>query len=205
MGQYFDYNPNLKSNIKEIKYDFLGNKLVFNTNNGVFSKDRVDFGTNVLLNNLPDFKGTKHILDMGCGYGIIGIGLAKGYKETVVDMVDVNKSAVDLVKENAKINHVNNINVYLSSLYEYYENEGINYLYDAIISNPPIRAGKEIVHGIAINGYSKLVKNGSIFFVIQKKQGAESLIKKLNEVYGNAEIITKQNGYYILKSTKENG
>ena len=203
MGQYFDYNPNLKSNIKEIKYDLLGNKLTFNANSGVFSKDRVDFGTNVLLNSLPSFKDKKTLLDVGCGYGIMGITLAKGYPNLTVDLVDVNQSCVDLTKENIKRNHINNAKCYLSNLYEFIKNEGINYKYDVIISNPPIRAGKEIVHGIAITGYEYLNPFGEIYFVIQKKQGALSLLKRMEEVFNNAEIINKQNGYLILKSIKK--
>ena len=202
MGQYFEYNPNLKSNIKEIKYDLLGNKLIFNADNGVFSKDRVDFGTNVLLNSLPDFRDKKHLVDVGCGYGVIGICLAKGYPNLAVDMVDINQSAVDLTKENIKRNRVSNAFVYESNLYEYYEKEKIDYKYDVLISNPPIRAGKKIVHDIALLGYDLLADFGEAYFVIQKKQGALSLLKAMEDEYQKAEIINKQNGYLILKGTK---
>lgn len=202
MGQYFDYNPNLKSNIKEVKYDYLGNKLTFNTNNGVFSKDRVDFGTNVLLNSLPDLSDTKYILDMGCGYGIIGLSLAKGYPNATVDLVDINKSCVELSRENGKRNRINNAFFYESNLYDFYESNHLEYKYDVIISNPPIRAGKKIVHDIALNAFDYLTNNGRVFFVIQKKQGAESLFKAMNEKYGNTEIINKQKGYFIITSKK---
>lgn len=202
MGQYFDYNPNLKSNIKEVKYDLLGNKLTFNTNNGVFSKDRVDFGTNVLLNSLPDLSDAKYILDMGCGYGIIGLSLAKGYPNITVDLVDVNLSCIELSGENAKRNHINNVKFYESNIYDYYEKNHLEYRYDVIISNPPIRAGKKVVHDIALEAFDLLSDNGRVFFVIQKKQGAESLFKAMKEKYGNAEIINKQKGYFIITSKK---
>ena len=200
MAQYFEYNPNLKSEIREIKYTFKGNELTFNVDNGVFSKDRVDFGTNVLLNSLPDLKGFKSILDMGCGYGVIGLSLAKAYKGSFVTMVDVNPKAVELAQENSKKNRITNVNIVCSNLYEYaFEDD----MYDCIISNPPIRAGKEIVHGVAKNGFFHLNKGGKILLVIQKKQGAPSMEKLLIEVFGNVKTLNKVNGYFIFESTKE--
>ena len=201
MGQYFDYNPNLKSDIHEIKYTFKGKELSFSVDNGVFSKNQVDFGTNVLLNSLPDFENEKRILDMGCGYGVIGLCLAKAYPTSLITMVDVNLKAVELSKSNAKNNHITNASIICSNLYEY-QNE-VNEEYDAIITNPPIRAGKKVVHGIVINGFKYLKKCGKILLVIQKKQGAPSMEKLLFDVFGNVKTLEKKNGYYIFESVKE--
>ena len=198
MGHYFINDPNLKSNKKTIKYTFLQQEVSFVTDNGVFSKDRVDFGTNVLLNSLEDLSNVKTVLDVGCGVGIIGVCIAKKYKHLEVEMVDVNEKAISLTNENIKLNKLSNCKTYLSNVYENVEGK-----YDLIISNPPIRAGKNVVHAIAIEGKEKLNVGGMFYAVIQKKQGADSLEKKIEEVYGNVEVVNKKNGYIILKGLKK--
>ena len=197
MSHYYVNDNNLKSDKHLVTYTYKGNVLKYNADNGVFSKDRVDFGTNVLLNALPDIEGYSRVLDVGCGYGIIGIAIAKSNPNIDVEMVDVNERAINLTKENININKASNAKAYLSNLYE-----NVSGTFDYIISNPPIRAGKEIVHGVAKNGYEHLNKGGKIYLVIQKKQGAPSLEKCLNEVFGNAQVVDKKNGYFILMSEK---
>ena len=195
MGHYFINDPNLKSNKKNIKYTFLGKEVSFVTDNGVFSKDRVDFGTNVLLNSLEDLSSIKNMLDVGCGVGVIGISVASKYSNLSVEMVDVNEKAIALTNENIKLNKLINCKCYLSNVYE-----NVNGFYDLIISNPPIRAGKEIVHKIATDAKIHLNYGGMFYAVVQKKQGADSFKKKLEEVYGNVEIVNKDSGYIIFKS-----
>ena len=197
MSHYYVNDNNLKSDKHLVTYTYKGNVLKYNADNGVFSKDRVDFGTNVLLNALPDIEASSRVLDVGCGYGIIGIAIAKSNPNIDVEMVDVNERAINLTRENINMNKVSNAKAYLSNLYE-----NVSGTFDYIISNPPIRAGKEIVHGVAKNGYEHLNKGGKIYLVIQKKQGAPSLEKCLNEVFGNAQVIDKKNGYFILMSEK---
>lgn len=197
MGHYFINDPNLKSNKKQVKYTFLGKDIILNSDNGVFSKDRIDFGTNVLLNSLENLSGINSVLDVGCGIGIIGISLATKYNNLQVQMVDVNEKAISLTNENIKLNKLNNCKAYLSSVYE-----NVNGSFDMIISNPPIRAGKEIVHKIASEAKMHLNDNGFFYAVVQKKQGADSFKKKLEEVYGNVEIVNKDSGYIIFKSIK---
>lgn len=197
MGHYYINDPKLASNKKTIEYTFLSEKLAFITDNGVFSKDRVDFGTNVLLNSLEDLNSFESVLDVGCGVGIIGICLGKKYKQLQVEMVDVNERAIQLSNENIIKNKLSNCKSYLSSMYE-----NVSGTFDLIVSNPPIRAGKEIVHGIASGAFGHLNENGSFYAVIQKKQGADSLQKKLLEVFGNVEVVNKKNGYIILKAIK---
>ena len=197
MGHYFINDPNLKSNKKIIRYTFLGKENSFNTDNGVFSKDRVDFGTNVLLNSLEDLKTVKTVLDVGCGVGVIGISIASKYQKIHVDMIDVNEKAVLLTSENIKLNKLNNCDAFVSDVYS-----SVKGCYDLIISNPPIRAGKEVVHKIASSAKEYLNDGGMFYAVVQKKQGADSFKRKLEEVYGNVEVVNKDSGYMIFKSVK---
>lgn len=198
MSHYYEYDPNLKSEIKTIRYDYLGVKLEFKTDHGVFSRDRVDFGTNLLLNTLisSDLE-TKKVLDLGCGYGVIGLSIAKKYPSSIVHMVDVNDRAIELTKLNSDNNKLKNTYIYKSNIYENIE---INF--DTIISNPPIRAGKAVVHEIVLGGYSYLNSGGTMYVVIQKKQGAPSLIKEMEEVFDVVEILEKKSGYYIIRGEK---
>lgn len=198
MNHYYQNNTNLKSDIRTIEYTFRSHKIRLVADNGVFSKDRVDFGTNVLLNSLDFADNCNSILDVGCGYGIIGISIAVCFKDKLVTMIDVNDRAIELVKSNILKNKCLNASCLKSNLYE-----NIDASFDMIISNPPIRAGKNIVHGVVIEGYNHLNKGGSIWLVIQKKQGAPSMISKMEEVFGNVEIVKKESGYYILKSVKQ--
>lgn len=198
MGHYFINDPSLKSNKKIIKYTFLGKEVSFYTDNGIFSKDRVDFGTNVLLNSLEDLSEYKRILDVGCGVGVIGISIAAKYPSVNMEMVDVNEKAIALTKENIVLNKLQNCNTFLSNVYS-----NVNNTYDLIISNPPIRAGKEIVHGIASGAKNLLNEGGCFYAVVQKKQGADSFKKKLEEVYGNVKIVNKDSGYIIFKSINQ--
>lgn len=199
MSHYFKYDPNLESNKKEITYTFKDTFVKLNSDLGVFSKERVDFGTNTLLNSLSDemLKDVKNILDVGCGYGIMGICLAKRYLEKTVSMIDVNQRCIDLTNENIKMNKLANAKAYLSDLYS-----NVNDSFDMIISNPPIRAGKSVVNKVVEEGYNRLVNNGFIIVVIQKKQGAPSLMNKMMEVFGNCDVINKDKGYFILKSER---
>ena len=197
MGHYFINDPNLKSNKKQVKYTFLGKEIILNSDNGVFSKDRIDFGTNVLLNSLEDLSAIKTVLDVGCGIGIIGISLAAKYNNLNVQMVDVNEKAVSLTNENIILNKLKNCKSYISNVYS-----EVNDSFDMIISNPPIRAGKDVVHKIASEAKDHLNDKGFFYAVVQKKQGADSFKKKLEEVYGNVEIVNKDSGYIIFKSIK---
>lgn len=197
MGQYFNNDPNISSNERKISYTFLGENISLISDNGVFSKNRVDFGTNLLLNSLEDLSNITSVLDVGCGIGTIGIAIGKKYKHLHIDMIDVNERAITLTNKNIKNNKIINAQVYLSNLYM-----NVNNKYDMIISNPPIRAGKKVVHGVVEEGYNHLNSNGFIYIVIQKKQGAESMKRKMEEVFGNVEVVNKESGYFIYKAVK---
>ncbi|KXT78696.1 Ribosomal RNA small subunit methyltransferase C [Streptococcus sp. DD13] len=189
---YYEKKPTSDHDIHDVKVSLLHHELQFYTDAGVFSKKMVDFGSQVLLNSLKIEDG-KSLLDMGCGYGPMGIALAKAYNLQVT-MVDINERAIDLAKKNAVRNQVQ-LTIFQSNLYE--EVEGT---FDFIISNPPIRAGKKVVHQIIEEAVSYLKPSGRLTIVIQKKQGAPSAKAKMEEVFGNCEIIKKDKGYYILES-----
>lgn len=191
MGQYFT-NEKLPSKVRKIDCFVLGKKFVFLTDNGVFSKDGLDFGSRLLLESIPlDEVGAK-VLDMGCGYGVFGIVLNKT-TGAFIDMVDVNLRALHLSRRNIAENCCNNISVYESNCYE-----NIFAKYNTIITNPPIRAGKKIVYEIVMNARKYLEPNGNLFLVIRKEQGAKSLISDLEKIY-SVEILKKKKGFFVLK------
>ena len=191
---YYAENPDSAHDIHELKVTLLGQSFTFLTDSGVFSKKMVDYGSQVLLNTLNFEKG-KTLLDLGCGYGPLGISLAKvqGVKPT---MVDINNRAIDLAKQNAQKNGVE-ADIFQSDIYE-----KVNGTFDYIISNPPIRAGKQVVHTIISESINYLKVGGNLTIVIQKKQGAPSAKAKMEEVFGNVEILKRDKGYYILRSEK---
>lgn len=191
---YYAENPDSAHDIHELKVTLLGQSFTFLTDSGVFSKKMVDYGSQVLLNTL-DFEKGKILLDLGCGYGPLGISLAKvqGVKPT---MVDINNRAIDLAKRNAQKNGVE-ADIFQSNIYE-----KVNGTFDYIISNPPIRAGKQVVYTIISESINYLKVGGNLTIVIQKKQGAPSAKAKMEEVFGNVEILKRDKGYYILRSEK---
>lgn len=196
-NQYFENNDKLKSDERELQYYFRNEVLKFTSDSGVFSKGGIDFGSSLLLKTLIIKEGTNRILDVGCGYGPMGITIAKTNKNAHVDMVDVNLRAISLAIRNAAKNGVSNVTIFESNAYE-----NINNMYDLIVTNPPIRAGKAVVHNIILGGFDHLKEGGSLWCVIQKKQGAESALKVLREKYTNVVIHSKDKLYYIIEAIK---
>ncbi len=191
MGQYFS-NDELKSDLKIFKTSILGKDYSFYTDNGVFSKEKLDFGTRTLIESLPIERLTGDILDVGCGYGVIDIILGK-ITQASFEGIDVNKRALHLAEMNKKLNNINNASFYYSNTYE-----NVDKKYDFIITNPPIRAGKEVVYGIVMNARNYLKDNGVLYIVIRKEQGAKSMLRDLEEYY-NTEVINKNKGFFVIK------
>lgn len=189
MSQYFENDRNLKSDEKKINVCINNKSFSFYTDNGVFSKKGLDFGTRTLLESLPE-RLEGNVLDIGCGYGPIGIYLKSTYN-VLVDMVDVNERSLKLCEKNAKLN-MQNVNIFLSNAYE-----NIIKKYDYIITNPPIRVGKEKLYEILLGAKEYLNDHGKLYFVINKDQGAKSVMRNLEKVY-KVELVKKNKGFFVI-------
>lgn len=198
MSHYFENDNNLKEDKKIINVDMFGKGFRFSTNSGVFSKDKVDYGTKLLLNNIVIHKKSGKLLDLGCGYGVLGVILGENYKNLDIDMVDVNERAVALANYNLQLNGVNGVNCYVSNIYE-----GVNSKYDYIVTNPPIRAGKDVLLQFLVGSYDYLVSDGQLWFVMRKDHGAKTMILRLQELF-DVQIVCRDKGFYIVKCVKKN-
>ena len=202
MNHYFSEKPEIKSEKKTIKYTIQNKKFEFITDNGVFSKSKVDFGTDLMLNEfLKKNRGLEvekiKILDIGCGYGVVSVVLKSFYPEISITLSDVNERALELSEENLKKYGINDYHIIKSSSFE-----KITEKFDVILSNPPIRAGKDIIFKIYSEAYEHLNENGEFYCVIQTKHGAKSTQKKLMEIFGNCDTVTIDGGYRIFLSKK---
>ena len=176
-NHYYTHQPNSKSQEKHFRYVLKGFSFQFVSDNGVFSKNTIDFGSQLLIESYE---------------------VPSSFQEGKL-LVDVNERALELARRNAKANGIENVSIHESSIYDEINAKD----YSVIISNPPIRAGKEVVHRILEEAYDYLIDGGQLVIVIQKKQGAPSAQKKMQEVFGNVERIALDKGYWILVSTKE--
>lgn len=191
MSHYFT-NDEIKSNEKIYVTKINDIELKFYTDNGVFSKNKLDFGTRTLLENLEIDRFRGKILDFGCGIGPIGIYLSLKTKEKI-DMIDINKRSISLAIKNSKLNNANT-NIFESNIYE-----KINKKYDFIVSNPPIRVGNEVLYKILFEAKEHLNENGELWIVINKDQGAKTITKNLEQFY-DVTIVEKNKGFYVIKA-----
>lgn len=199
---YYTNKPTSARDEKTWSYKLKGESFSFTTDRGVFSKGEVDFGSRFLIESFEMGDLPGDILDVGCGYGPIGLALGKTYQQGKVIMIDVNARACELAEKNAMRNKVDRVEVRFTE-------EGMASLQDderfvAVVTNPPIRAGKETVHDIYERAYRHLVKGGELWVVIQKKQGAPSTKGKLEELFGvgNVETCGKKKGYFLFSAKK---
>lgn len=197
MAHYFTDNTEMAENRKIHEVEFCGKSYPFMTDNGVFSKTGADRGSMILLDAvLADGSLHGDMLDLGCGYGLIGI-LAKSQVPSLrVTAADINPRAVELAKYNAKANGMHN-DCRVSDCFE-----SIPERFDCILVNPPIRAGKKVVYRMFEDSFQHLKKSGILYTVIRRKQGAESAVRKLEEVFGNGEILKREKGYWVLKNSR---
>lgn len=194
MAHYFTNEENLKSEIEKVIAEINGIPFYFYTDNGVFSKGELDFGTELLLKNFKyDNPNNKTLLDIGCGCGPIGIYAS--HLGFAVDMSDVNKRAIHLSKMSLKEQNLN-ANVFESDAYKNITNK-----YDYIVSNPPIRVGKEKLYEIVMNAKEHLKNGGSLWIVVRKQQGAESMVRDMKNAYKTVEVIAKKKGFFIIKAS----
>ena len=190
MNHYFT-NEEVKSELRKINVNVSDKKFVFNVDNGVFSKKGLDFGSRSMIEVLLTESLSGKALDVGCGYGPIGIILSSFFNLSF-DMVDVNKRAVHLCEMNIKENKVN-CNTFVSDIYE-----NVNKKYDFIVTNPPIRAGKEIVYKILFEAKDYLLPGGVLYFVVNKNQGAKSMVRDLSKV-AKVDVLKNNKGFFVIK------
>ena len=198
MSHYFDENPTLESNVKEIKFSLYGQNYAYYTDNGVFSKSQIDQGSYILLKVILPLQLSGRILDLGCGYGPIGLTIAQNSKEARVDLADINSRALALASKSGERLNLNNRVTFLhSDIFEKIEGP-----YDSIVVNPPIRAGKVVTYRMYSESKQYLIDGGSLYVVIRRKQGAESALKYIDTVFENVSVLHKEKGYWIIKATK---
>ena len=185
MSQYFDNDNNIKHNKKILEFYFNDKKYNVYSDNGVFSKDKFDYGTRLLLDSIDISKLSGNVLDLGCGMGVVGIILGTINKNINIDMVDINERALSLVRDNLTLNKVK-ANVFSSDVYS-----NIDKKY----------AGKEVVRKFLLGGFDYLNDNGILYFVMRKDHGVKSMIKELENKY-NVTIVNKDKGFYIVSLTK---
>lgn len=189
---YYTENPQSAHDERRVALRALGNELTFTTDAGVFSRDGLDRGTEVLLNALPPLSG--RVLDLGCGWGAVGVALGKRYPGLDIVMTDINSRAVELSRRNLAENGVKA---------EVVQGDGfaaVEGLFDAIVTNPPIRAGKAVIYGLFAQAREHLKPDGALYVVIRKQQGAPSALKYLKEIYTRAETVDRGSGFHVLRA-----
>ena len=195
---YYAENPTSQHDEHVVDYRVNDIDLKFTTDAGVFSKMRVDYGSGVLIKKMAGVNfPSNNILDVGTGYGPLGLFAAKFWPTQTVEMVDVNQRGLDLAKKNAELNQIDNVAIFVSDVYS---NIAPEKKYGLIVTNPPIRAGKTVVSNILSGAKSHLVGGGVLLVVIQKKQGEPSARKLLTKTFGNCTILKRDKGYYVLQA-----
>ena len=193
--QYYTADPQSESRPVPCAFPYRGYGLNFLTDAGVFSKGELDAGTRLLLDALPALSGD--VLDLGCGWGAIGVAVAKANKQARVVMADVNRRALGLARDNCQRNQVTA---------EVIESDGMSAVmgraFDAIITNPPIRAGKQVIYKMFADAAVSLKVGGALYLVIRKQQGAESCMKYLKTLYQQVEKLDKSAGFWVLKASE---
>ena len=193
--QYYTADPTSESNPVPCAFPYRGHGLNFMTDAGVFSRGELDVGSRLLLDALPALTGD--VLDIGCGWGAIGVALAKANKAARVTMVDVNRRALGLCRQNCERNGVTA---------EVIESDGMAEVlgrkFDAIVTNPPIRAGKQVIYRMFADAAKSLHAGGALYLVIRKQQGAESCVKYLKTLFNEVEKLDKSAGFWVLKAAE---
>ena len=200
MSHYFQNDPNLASNLQKISFDIDGLHMSLWTDNGVFSKSRVDEGSFAFLKVLLPLGLSGKILDLGCGYGTIGLTIAMASPEASITLADINTRALALCEKNAQeLGLSQRVTILQSDIYEKIEGH-----FDSIVVNPPIRAGKRVTYAMYEGAKQRLIDGGSLFIVIRKAQGAPSASAYIESLFGNIALLERDKGYYIYQAKNVN-
>lgn len=194
---YYSQKPTTGHNRHKLQVDLRGRTFTFVTDAGVFSKQGIDYGSRFLIEEMI-IPADARVLDVGCGYGPIGIAAATLAVSGHVTMIDINERAIELARENARLNRVDHVDIVQSDLFTAVADRE----FDRILTNPPIRAGKEVVHHIFEEACKRLSPGGELWVVIQKKQGAPSALAKLETLFPEVLEVGKDKGYRIYRSIK---
>lgn len=196
---YFSKKPQSEEVSKTDNYTLRNHRFTFTSGAGVFSKRGIDFGSKLLIESFeaPEVEGD--IMDLGCGYGPIGIALAYHYRERQFIMVDINERAISLAEKNAQQNDVSNVDIRQSDGFLNVSEKN----FAAIVTNPPIRAGKKVIYPLFEESKNHLVHGGELWIVVQKKQGAPSIRRFLSSIFDAVEIVSHKKGYFILRAIRE--
>ena len=190
--QYFAKKPGCESRPVSFETECVGVRASFQTDAGVFSKGELDEGTRVLLEALPPLHGLA--LDLGCGWGAVGVLLGKKYPDVSLLMADVNERAVALAAKNLARNGVKNARAVESDVYE-----NVDGTFDFIVTNPPIRAGKAVIYSMFDGARDRLSPGGRLYVVIRKQQGAPSALRHMQELYASARVIAREKGFWVIE------
>ena len=192
---YYTNAPTSKHEERHISAQIGNRCLRFETDAGTFSKEHMDPGSLLLINTVPTLSG--RVADIGCGWGAIGISLAVKNPDAFIEMVDVNERALALAQKNAEENAVRNVRIFASDALAQVE-PGLSY----VVTNPPIRAGKQVIYGFFAQAFEKLLPGGKLYIVIRKQHGAPSAIKYLQTMFEQVTTLEKDAGYWILEAVK---
>lgn len=200
MSHYYQFDEKIISNEKEIEFNIENTIIKLFTDHGVFSYNELDYGTELLLKTIIKYNdfNNKKVIDLGCGYGPIGLYLQKHFHKNInMTMADINPRAIELTKKNALINDLS-VNILVSDFFEKVDQHS----FDFIISNPPIRIGKQNLFKTYKDSFDRLVDNGSLWIVVRKQQGALSHVEFLKTIYKEVNIINRSKGYFIIQAIK---
>ena len=198
MSHYFVNDDKVESKPRNVDYSFNGVDFSLISDNGVFSKNEIDKGSELLIKTLLPINLGTNLLDLGCGIGVIGLTLAYFHPTLDVCLSDVNTRALSLCDANASsLKLSQRVTILQSDIYQKIEGK-----FTSIVSNPPIRAGKKVTYEIYKGALDHLIDSGSLYIVIRKNQGALSVKSYLEELFGNVALLAREKGYYVIKATK---
>ena len=192
---YYTSAPTSAHEERRFTLEFAGKTLRFETDAGVFSKQHVDPGSLLLCKSLPDSL-CGDVLDMGCGWGAMTVMTLAAHPDVRMTMADVNERALALAVKNVQENDMT-AKALISDGFSAIEGQ-----FDAVITNPPIRAGKAVIYAMFEGARDHLKSGGALYLVIRKQQGAPSALKYLQSLYASAQVIERDAGYWIIECKK---